>query len=123
MNQIEQLELLQQTILYMRKLISDMEKIINNYHSGVSRNIVNGVIAMVEGVTLICDAVVATYDIHEMTADLEYLNARLGELVVAIEKADYLFAVDLLEYEILVTLSHWERKLNSKIEGDCHVKQ
>lgn len=114
MNQIEQLELLQDTIPYMRKLISDMEKIINNYHSGVSRNIVNGVIAMVEGVTLICDAVVATYEIHEMTADLDYLNERLGELVVAIEKSDYLFAVDLLEYEILVILSQWERELAAK---------
>lgn len=111
MEQLKQQELFEDTLAYIEFLITSTETLVNNYHTGVSRHVVNGTLEITKGLVMTCDALVATAALHSMEIDFQYVNEVLNELSSAMEKSDYLYLVDLLEYELHKMLVQWQSQL------------
>lgn len=111
MEQMKQQELFDDTLAYIEFLMTSIETLVNNYHTGVSRNVVNGTVEITKGLVMTCDALVATASLHAMEIDFQYVNEVLNELSAAMEKSDYLYLVDLLEYELHPLLIVWQNQL------------
>lgn len=108
----EKYDLIESTVIYIRRLSSDIKKELPLYRSKGAINI-NTVMEILEWLNDILKAVILTSNVSEIQSDdsVEKTKNCISEITEAITNRDVVYIADVLEYEILPVIEEWRKKL------------
>lgn len=97
-------ETINESLIYMPKLVEGIRREINYINKGEYSEAIILLKSIIEGIDWSIQAIILTAPLHGYDLDMERINKSLKNLALAMENGDFQLLSDILEYEIIDVL-------------------
>lgn len=111
----EKIDILVTASEYIKKLNSAIITLTEYFQSGDYSKGSALTVDIAEGLKWVLDVVILTKDIQKENIEIDEINEKLNEIVIAFENEDYILIGDLFQYEIYPLLEDIKEKINKTI--------
>lgn len=112
----DKIELLKTTSEYILNLKYSIAQVIEYLQSDKEANGLSLIGDIANKLSLLFEAIESTKDYQKQEINLEELNEKLSEIVVAMENGDTILIGDLFKYELIPILDNIQKIINDSIK-------